>query len=491
VEDSPLRCWRWLILAATISGCTIVPERTVSPELGQPAAVGACARFFADLDAAVAAAELADGGAFTVAGFPYLRVDRFLASFRHEVAEPAALRDWVARMQALDRTARRAEIAQLSPAARAQLGADAPARIERCGDVLRTHDLAQAQRREQLRAAATVPDEYLEWQRLLGVYPIMRWFVLAGVADWQAQARTEFSYGPVSHVRQRIYRPAAAAGSGSQILRTAPRDALGIPQFSNAQLARLFAAHAPVWQVEAGGEFDRIGRPVREPAGPTVDARRPVGYQHLGFTRFDGEILTQLSYVVWFSQRPARGALDILAGRLDSVVLRVTLDADGRPLLYDSIHSCGCWHQFFPTPRLRPKPKAEYAEPPLVFGSFMPPTAGERLVVALASGSHYIRALYSKAVQDLSGEAYELLPYTDLLTLPGGAGPRSLFEANGLVRGSERLERYLFWPLGVPEPGASRQAGRQPTAFVGKRHFDDPDLLDRVFDRQQKGEIHE
>jgi hypothetical protein len=49
------------------------------------------------------------------------------------------------------------------------------------------------------------------------------------------------------------------------------------------------------------------------------------------------------------------------------------------------------------------------------------------------------------------------------------------------VPGSERGERWLFWPMGVPEPGAMRQWGRHATAFVGRRHFDDPWLLERYF----------
>jgi len=49
------------------------------------------------------------------------------------------------------------------------------------------------------------------------------------------------------------------------------------------------------------------------------------------------------------------------------------------------------------------------------------------------------------------------------------------------VPGTERAERYFFWPMGVPEPGAMRQAGRHATAFVGRRHFDHPGLLERYF----------
>ena len=60
-------------------------------------------------------------------------------------------------------------------------------------------------------------------------------------------------------------------------------------------------------------------------------------------------------------------------------------------------------------------------------------------------------------------------------------GRRSVFRPDGIVSGSERGERWLFWPMGVPEPGAMRQWGRHATAFVGRRHFDDPALLERYF----------
>ena len=57
--------------------------------------------------------------------------------------------------------------------------------------------------------------------------------------------------------------------------------------------------------------------------------------------------------------------------------------------------------------------------------------------------------------------------------------------ADGIVPGSERGERWLFWPMGVPEPGAMRQWGRHATAFVGRRHFDDPGILERYFSLRQ------
>jgi hypothetical protein len=67
-----------------------------------------------------------------------------------------------------------------------------------------------------------------------------------------------------------------------------------------------------------------------------------------------------------------------------------------------------------------------------------------------------------------------------MMRLEGGM--RSAFGPDGLVTGTERLERFFFWPMGIASAGAMRQWGRHATAFVGRRHFDDADLLERRFD---------
>ena len=78
--------------------------------------------------------------------------------------------------------------------------------------------------------------------------------------------------------------------------------------------------------------------------------------------------------------------------------------------------------------------------------------------------------------------AYERRPEDDLQRLPWpGGGTRSLYGPSGLVAGTERGERFLFWPMGIASAGAMRQWGHHATAFVGRRHFDDADLLDRRF----------
>ena len=156
----------------------------------------------------------------------------------------------------------------------------------------------------------------------------------------------------------------------------------------------------------------------------------------------------------------------------------MTLDEAGLPLIFDSIHACGCWHWFFPTPdRARPRPATldEWAFVPQRCRSV---DTGTPIRLRLSSRTHQIVRVATGPVD--VDRRYVLRPDGDLtaLTAPDGTR-RSLYGPDGIVPGSERGERYLFWPMGVRDPGAMRQWGRHATAFVGRRHFDDADLLDR------------
>ena len=66
------------------------------------------------------------------------------------------------------------------------------------------------------------------------------------------------------------------------------------------------------------------------------------------------------------------------------------------------------------------------------------------------------------------------------LKLPDG-NFQSLFGQDGLIKSSQRNERFLLWPMGIPSPGAMRQWGHHATAFVGRRHFDDARLFENYF----------
>jgi len=138
---------------------------------------------------------------------------------------------------------------------------------------------------------------------------------------------------------------------------------------------------------------------------------------------------------------------------------------------------------FFPTPRARPRPPPDELEEWAFVPQVLPRVAeGERPVVTLASGTHYIERVALVRGPD-SLTRYAVHPYNELRSLPrADGGSRGAFGPDGLVAGTERMERWFFWPTGVPSAGAMRQWGRQATAFVGRRHFDDAELLERRFE---------
>jgi hypothetical protein len=462
-----------LCALALLAACaTRGPLLPAEPELA------ACVQRFVAADRDTAAAGLADEGEARVPGFPYLRADRLLASFAAEVEDEARFAAWVEALAALDHTARGAEqwnAAQMDALAVVM-------ELNACRARLVAHDRATPARRAALREAVHVADDYVGAWRAAGLYPLSSLFTAAGIRRWHREAAMTFAQPlealPVRGTLQRWGGDSAPLPRAQAALRLLAdsRDALGIPRPGREEAARLFAAYAPVWELDVVDDNDRIGLPYRTPAGVAFDAARAVEYRLLSHTRWQGEVLLQLNYVVWFAARPGK---DMYAGALDGLIWRVTLDPDGVPLAYDSIHSCGCYHQFFMTPamRLRADLPRHGFEPPLL--PQPAPVAG-RVVVRLASGTHFIERVYAddgaRAVHTLAA-----LEYAALRRAPSGSTGPGLFGPYGLVPGSERGERFLLWPMGIRSPGAMRQWGRHATAFVGRRHFDDAFLLEQLF----------
>lgn len=484
----PLRCPVRVLAALLLSGlvaCAGVPA--------PPPDLAACAERLAAIDTLVAEAGATDAEAARVHGFPTLRVDRFLASLAAEVPEHA-FATWYLRLAARDEAARAVELANLPAARAAALAAwlgEPPARtLADCAARFRAADLADPARRAALRQAARVPDHYSGLSRTLGLYPLTRIGVAAGYRRWQAQNLPAFAIPPenlpIAGTAELVLpegRPDPEAAA--RLLAGAPRDALGIPQLGAAEQARLAEAWAPALSIDVQGDFDRIGTPAFAAGAALVDTARPRLFWRLMHARAGAEMLTQIAYTAWFPERPRDGPFDILAGRLDALVWRVSLGADGRPIIFDSIHACGCYHLFFPVPPLRAAPGPASLEDP--FLAPLPgqvPGPGQRVVLHVAGRTHYLRGV---SVRALGQGAVPLVPDATLQRLADGAGgTRSLFGPDGLVDGSERLERFILWPMGIASAGAMRQFGTHATAFVGRRHFDDPFLFHLAFVRQPR-----
>lgn len=467
-----------LLAALFLAAC--VPAKPPPPRTAHTLVVQCLAQFEA-LDAEIAARGVTPSSPQRIHGFPYLRTDRFLASFRQEPLSDEQFTTWWLHLVAADREARRIEQASLSANR-----VPAFTELEPCYAVMEIHDRNHPQRRALIQANAELPDEYLTAAQVVGLYPITRWAVQAGIAQYQTRQHQRFAV-PLEELpvqgELRRFRPQEGSGLAefhSEV------DPLGIPVLGKDEIEALFAHHAPVWEIDVVDDYDLPGQPVRHADGtPGVDAREPLTYRYVSYTRWQSRPVLQLNYLVWFDRRPRVGMLDILGGPLDGVLWRVTLDRYGRPLLYDSIHPCGCYHLLFPTDRVKQNPASrQLPEPPLIPQRVAVPETGERLVVRLESGSHYIQRVYADHLHSgrPSGKTYSWRDYAALYATPSAdGGSDTLFRSDGIIAGTERAERSLLWPMGIPEPGAMRERGRHAIAFLGRSHFDDPDLLDRFF----------
>lgn len=464
-----------LVLGACAHGPLFAPMQT------EVDARAWCRALYEDVEQRIQDAGLADGGAYRVPGYPYLRSDRLLAALGENLPEGWRQLAWMDRLARLDWDARQLELQRLHAAG----GLDEPLqqllpRLQRCSAALIETELQKPEQRAELQELAQVPDDYSTGARVLGLYPLALPFLRWGVAGYQDEVRARFEAPLPPASQMRHWLPPEAAPVSSEDIRdwigTAAADPLGMPRIEPAQWQQLLAAHAPSFWIEQQSNADLPGAPVWSAEGiPGVDPARPTLYAYGSFTRFEGRVLPQLVYTLWFDRRAPEPGWDPYAGPLDGVVWRVTLGANGHPIAYDSIHSCGCYHLVFPALD-RALRAPGFWEDPILAPQTAP--AAPSLAVVLAAGTHQVlRVLPREQVPQGNAARLSMQPYRSLLN----ANAPPLFGTGGLVEGSQRSERFYLWPTGVRSPGAMRQAGRQATAFTGKRHFDDPDLLCEVY----------
>jgi hypothetical protein len=508
-----------------ITGCASLQSPTsavptIDPGTA-PSGLPACADWYTALDTAIDSAGVRDAGATRVAGFAHLRVDRFTASLGDELkndtttaARQAAL---VQHLLALDLQARGVEISNLPTQAREQLtklagsntSTDILQHTQACGEQLAAYDTATAPRMAALLLRLKVPDDYVTGYRVAGVYAISQIPFAAGIRKMETERLAVFAKDapPASDTVRMRFTPAVPAANHSaeqmrKILTPSPSDPLRIPSPSPTDLAQLFAQFAPSFDIDVASDDDKPGTLLWTTAStanqsPTLmlDTSAPALYQHVAHTRYANHKLLQLVYTLWLPARPKApgSSFDLLAGKLDGIVWRVTLAPDGTPLVYDTIHPCGCYHMFFPTPGVQPKPAPQSG----IEWAFVPTTlpavtVQDRIVIRVAARTHYIDRVSVEPAATLSSttQAAPLAPhdYHSLRALPlpaqalsTAANSRSVFSPAGFIDGTDRSERFLFWPMGIARAGTMRQWGKHATAFVGRRHFDDAMLMQERF----------
>ena len=453
------------LLAGLVAGCAH----------WQPAPADNCTTLFGQLPEATQAHQ--DAQYHRLPGFIGLRSDRVLAAVGASADNPAQRRLWLQHLAARDAEASRIEIAQLpasqrrdwsSPARQEALGACRARQVERLSS-----DPARFARAVE---AAQVPDDYRAWARTLGLYPLFKPIFRRGIAAWQQAAAQ--ATAPEDSAHWLSYRPLPLRVEAQGIV--LDDDGLGLPQADAQQLDVLFARHAPWLKIAQADRNDRIGSPYyRHDGSRDFNYLHARLYQHSSWSQLNGRWHLQLIYQLWFSQRPKPSALDLYGGELDGLLWRVTLDRQGKALLYDSIHPCGCWHSFYlpadsPLQLRRNGDEEARLSQRLDFNGDTPPT------LWLSAGEHRLHWVDARR-SPYPALSYQRVALDRLRGLPHPQGRRSLYARDGLVPGSERLERWLLWPSGVASPGAMRQWGRHATAFIGRAHFDDPHLLGRYF----------
>jgi len=480
-----------LIILFFISGCSIIttlPEKLL--EIGLNPTLSECETLFYRLDKTVAEMGTRDSEAAPIPGFPYLGSDRFLARFRNRQLSNNQFVAWVDRLQQLREQGRKVEMDNLP--LRVKHLFPPYKTIQECGNLLRQRDFSQQRNRQELSASISVPDEYQTWKRILGLYWFSAWAIKMGVHNLHKEIQETYST-PLAKLKvegklirylpPNISEPLDAQEI-SKIIQHSARNPLGIPEPTVKEMQRLFATFAPIWQMDTVSNDDKIGVVVWRDSmdKAIIDTKLPTVYRYLSHTRFQGEILLQLNYIVWFPARPSTSAMDILAGHLDGLLWRVTLSPDGTPLAYDTIHNCGCYHLFYPSNKVCLRPAdGILQEPP-----FSPQAApklqpGQVPVLRIAHTSHFVDRVSQQPQNQGRTETYVWADYNTLRSLPLNGQRRSLFQANGIVAGTQRGERWILWPMGIPAPGEMRQRGHHATAFFGRRHFDDSNLMDRSF----------
>lgn len=454
-----------LFLFAVLTGCAHIPG-AVEPPLTPTA--DSCLKFYRQQDRAIARAGVQDWQYQRIPGLPYLRASRFAFSIAAQSIPPDE--PWLAQLALNDLEARYYELQNLR--------GTAPnlAPLEQCQQLLLDEHLPA----QVSKLTAFEPrDHYSEIKRVLGLYWLTRLGVSQGVKSYHREAREGFER-PLEDIPVRGELKRYTFSGEYQDTWLLPPI---WPEENHQTLKALFTRYAPAWEVDQLSRDDALGFPGWGDDGVSVDTAHPVTFYLPSYTLFEGKVLRQLNYIIWFPARTDMGALDIYAGNVDGLNLRITLDENDQPLLVDTMHNCGCYHSWFPSSRLKLDEHSKpYREPPLILQWWDEWPQEQQLVVRLSAVDHQVQRLYFD--RD-GGEGYTLMSYNRLRSLPNPQGRRSLFAEQGLVPTSERPERVLFWPMGVLSAGAMRQWGNHATAFVGRRHFDDPDMLDRIFDYRQ------
>jgi len=484
-----------LLFLLGIGGCSTFSSQRTVPALNRPAE---CLQFFEHLDKKIEEKGVRNAADFPIPGFPYLRANRFLAALGHQLKGEKERDEWVRWMQNLDLEGRRTEIWNLPEDAIRSIppkkgGEEGRENLfsqtKSCSTKLLEYDRSQKNFAAALAKGTKVPEEYSTFLRVIGLHPLTALPVALSTENvrerFKAWFQEDINRLPVSG-RLQTYVPGEGVFLGpdliSRILRDSKGNGLKVPRPEEPDEERLVRALAPVIIQDVAGSFDSMGRLEWQGEEEGINPNRPVVYYYLAHAFLNGMPILQVHYVIWYGAREGRNPPWFERGRLDGLTIRFSLDSQGKLFMVDIMNNCGCYHFFVPdAARVNQVLSPGSASPPFVPQDLPKLGNEERLGLRVNSGWHQVQRLF--AFRESSNSIpYQLVPYKVLESLPqGNAAYKSIFNSEGIIPGTKRSERLFLFPMGVPSVGSMRQRGHHAIDFIGRAHFDDPDLFERNF----------
>jgi len=460
--------------------------------------VEVCQAFFSQMEDSVKEAGVREASNVLISRFPYLRTNRFLSALKHRIKEEKQRDQWLQWMRTLDLEAREKEISNLSDERVLSLQAietvqpnrrEVRARIEFCSKKLFHHDKTLPNFNTLLASNDEVPDEYSLWRRAIGFYPLMVIPVAIATHNAQVKSRSWFetSLDDLPMTGQlRTYVPSENLfldeKTIQEIMDQFRKNPLDVPLPDETQGKKLAWSFAPVIVQDIAALYDRIGKVLWKDDHLKTDSETPVVYYYFSHAFLKEKPILQINYVIWYSERAGRMPPSIEKGHMDGLTLRVSLDPQGRPFMTDVMNNCGCYHLFAPAKEQIERIVSKRLKPDPFVPQWLPVIpSGNRLGIRVNSGWHQVERIVAIG-ESPDSIPYELLPYGDLETLPHGDGrTESIFDGKGIVKGSQRPERFILFSMGIPQIGSMRQRGHHAIDLIGRIHFDDPNLFDDDF----------
>jgi hypothetical protein len=260
------------------------------------------------------------------------------------------------------------------------------------------------------------------------------------------------------------------------------KNPLEVPQPDEDQEKKLALSFAPFFIQDVAALYDRMGKVSWKGDRLEIDAERPTVYYYFSHALLKEKPILQINYVIWYAERAGETPPSIEKGDVDGLTFRVSLDLQGKPFMWDVMNNCGCYHFFAPVKeqveRIISRP---FRHDPSIPQWLPIIPSGKRLGIRINSGWHQVERLLA-AGESPDAIPYELVRYDILEALSRENGrTESIFDCRGIVKGSDRVERFILFSMGIPKIGSMRQRGHHAIELIGRTHFDDPHLFDHNF----------